>query len=29
MGGISLPAGIAPGEWDVFHTLIVADELNR
>ncbi|DAA76088.1 TPA_exp: Uncharacterized protein A8136_1125 [Trichophyton benhamiae CBS 112371] len=29
MGGISLPAGIAPGEWDIFHTLIVADELNR
>ncbi|KAK2741196.1 hypothetical protein FQN55_008459 [Onygenales sp. PD_40] len=29
MGGISLPAGIEPEDWDAFHNLIVADELNR
>ncbi|KAM5467910.1 hypothetical protein MauCBS54593_005192 [Microsporum audouinii] len=29
MGGVSLPANIEPAKWDVFHTLIVADELNR
>ncbi|KAL2374896.1 acyl-CoA dehydrogenase [Blastomyces gilchristii SLH14081] len=29
MGGLSLPAGIEPEEWDIFHNLVVADELNR
>ncbi|PGH09099.1 hypothetical protein GX51_00853 [Blastomyces parvus] len=29
MGGLSLPAGIAPEDWDVFHNLVAADELNR
>lgn len=29
MGGLSLPAGIEPEEWDVFHNLVVVDELNR
>ncbi|EEH36596.1 acyl-CoA dehydrogenase [Paracoccidioides lutzii Pb01] len=29
MGGVSLPAGIEPEEWDEFHNLIVVDELNR
>ncbi|TKA77804.1 hypothetical protein B0A49_00932 [Cryomyces minteri] len=29
MGGLQLPAGIPPDEWDGFHTIIVVDELNR
>ncbi|KAK2747331.1 hypothetical protein FQN57_002229 [Myotisia sp. PD_48] len=29
MGGVSLPAGIKPEEWDIFHSLIVSDELSR
>ncbi|KAI1933192.1 hypothetical protein LOZ58_004487 [Ophidiomyces ophidiicola] len=29
MGGISMPAGIEPEKWDVFHTLVVNDELSR
>ncbi|OJD19654.1 hypothetical protein AJ78_00386 [Emergomyces pasteurianus Ep9510] len=29
MGGLSLPAGIEPEEWDVFHNLVMTDELNR
>ncbi|EGC41388.1 acyl-CoA dehydrogenase [Histoplasma capsulatum var. duboisii H88] len=29
MGGLSLPAGIDPEDWDVFHNLVTADELNR
>ncbi|WEW57687.1 hypothetical protein PRK78_003154 [Emydomyces testavorans] len=29
MGGISLPAGIEPETWDVFHDLVVNDELSR
>jgi len=29
MCGLSLPAGIEPEKWDVFHTIVLADELNR
>ncbi|EEH45394.2 uncharacterized protein PADG_01544 [Paracoccidioides brasiliensis Pb18] len=29
MGGVSMPAGIEPEEWDEFHSLIVVDELSR
>lgn len=29
MGGLSLPAGIDPEDWDVFHNLVTTDELNR
>ncbi|PGG97631.1 hypothetical protein AJ79_09141 [Helicocarpus griseus UAMH5409] len=29
MGGLSLPAGIEPEDWDVFHNLVVADEMHR
>jgi Acyl-CoA dehydrogenase, N-terminal domain len=27
--GVQLPAGIAPEKWDLFHSLIVADEMMR
>lgn len=29
MGGLSLPAGTRPDEWDLFHTIIMNDELYR
>lgn len=29
MGGIKLPAGIKPEEWDVFHNIVAVDEMNR
>lgn len=29
MGGMPMPAGIEPEKWDVFHNLVVNDELSR
>lgn len=29
MGGLTLPGGIAPEEWDTFHSIILNDELYR
>lgn len=29
MGGMTMPAGIEPEKWDVFHNLVVNDELSR
>ncbi|GAB7349141.1 hypothetical protein MBLNU459_g8083t1 [Dothideomycetes sp. NU459] len=29
MGGLTLPGGVAPEEWDTFHSLVLNDELNR
>lgn len=29
MGGMKLPAGIEPEEWDAFHNIVAIDELNR
>lgn len=29
MGGLALPGGIKPEEWDTFHSIILNDELYR
>lgn len=28
-GGLPLPGGVKPEEWDLFHSIIMNDELNR